>query len=149
VIKKSAFTMIELIFVIVILALLAVVAIPRLAATRADAKSSTKAYSIMTATTEIASYAVSKGQIKSDLSEMSNSIFGLVDSGEAVLDIANKKATISANTVADCISMQISIDDTLTMTFGSAAGDNECMRIQSLIDLNTFPILLMGTRVKY
>ncbi len=36
--KRSAFTMIELIFVIVILGVLAAVAIPKLAATRTDAK---------------------------------------------------------------------------------------------------------------
>ena len=36
--KKSAFTMIELIFVIVVLGILAAVAVPKLAATRDDAK---------------------------------------------------------------------------------------------------------------
>jgi len=40
--KRTAFTMIELIFVIVILGILAAVAIPRLAATRDDAKIATK-----------------------------------------------------------------------------------------------------------
>jgi len=36
--KKSAFTMIELVFVIVVLGILAAVAVPRLAATRVDAQ---------------------------------------------------------------------------------------------------------------
>ncbi len=36
--KRSAFTMVELIFVIVVLGILAAVAIPKLAATRADAQ---------------------------------------------------------------------------------------------------------------
>ena len=43
--NKKAFTMIELIFVIVIIGILAAVAIPRLAATRTDAKISSELFS--------------------------------------------------------------------------------------------------------
>ncbi len=79
---KSAFTMIELIFVIVILGILAAVIFPKLAATRADAKVAVKAQSIVTATTEISSYAVSIGSIDSNLSVMSKTIDTLVISGD-------------------------------------------------------------------
>ena len=58
---KKGFTMIELIFVIVILGILASVAIPRLAGTREDAEISTAVANIRTLLSDAASYHVVKG----------------------------------------------------------------------------------------
>ena len=58
---KKAFTMIELIFVIVILGILASVAIPRLAATREDAEISTTIANLRTLISEASSYYVGHG----------------------------------------------------------------------------------------
>lgn len=146
---KNAFTMIELIFVIVILGVLAAFAIPKLAATRTDAIATSKAQTVVIATTEIASYSVSQGNVDSDFSIMSNSIANLVSSNQAVL--ANNKATILIGAVSDCITLEVvgSLDENLTLTFGNANGDNVCSATQSLINLDMYPISLKGTSVVY
>ena len=59
---KKGFTMIELIFVIVILGILASVAIPRLAATRTDAEVSALAGNIRTLISDAAAYYTVKGE---------------------------------------------------------------------------------------
>ncbi|MBT0877832.1 prepilin-type N-terminal cleavage/methylation domain-containing protein [Campylobacter sp. 2018MI01] len=58
---KKGFTMIELIFVIVILGILAAVAIPKLNATRDDAEQAKLATNITTAMGDFASYYTAKG----------------------------------------------------------------------------------------
>ena len=59
---KKGFTMIELIFVIVILGILASVAIPRLASTREDAEISATVANIRTLISDAASYYAVKGE---------------------------------------------------------------------------------------
>ena len=70
--KRSGFTMIELIFVIVILGILASVAIPKLAATRDDAKVSKALSEVSTLVSELGSYYTGRGQFSSTVSDMSN-----------------------------------------------------------------------------
>ena len=61
---RKGFTMIELIFVIVILGVLASVAIPRLAATRDDAEVAKAATNLTTAVGDIAAYYTAQGDFK-------------------------------------------------------------------------------------
>ena len=69
---RKGFTMIELIFVIVILGILAAVAIPRLAATRDYAEIAKTATNIQTLIADLGSYYTSQGEFASDVSKMSN-----------------------------------------------------------------------------
>jgi len=87
--QKNGFTMLELIFVIVIIGILATIAIPRLSSTSSDAKISKLAYNIQTAKTEIATSIFSKGKIPKTVAELkavSNTIIELERSGDIILD---------------------------------------------------------------
>jgi len=69
--KRSGFTMIELVFVIVILGILASVAIPKLAATRDDAKVAKAASEVSTLIGDLSSYYTSQGKF-GNLEQMTN-----------------------------------------------------------------------------
>lgn len=82
---KKGFTMIELIFVIVILGILAAVAIPKLAATRDDAEISKTASNIQTLISDLGSYYTSQGEFASD-----------ADINKAVKKMSNVKTPVKA-----------------------------------------------------
>ena len=69
---KKGFTMIELIFVIVILGILAVVAIPKLAATRDDAEVAKVASNIQTLISDLGSYYTSQGKFTTKAGDNAN-----------------------------------------------------------------------------
>ncbi len=70
--KRSGFTMIELVFVIVILGILASVAIPKLAATRDDAQIAKATSEVSSLVQDIGSYYTSRGNMDNNVSKMTN-----------------------------------------------------------------------------
>jgi len=143
--------MIELIFVIVILGILASVAIPKLAATRNDAIMVRVSSDIMTGASEIASFAISKGFVESNLSKMSNAIKDFERDKTASVD-NNKTAIIKFGNIVDCVTIKVfsgTNDENLTISFGNPNGDQDCIDLQSLIDARQYPMKLRGQTVVY
>lgn len=145
---KNAFTMIELIFVIVILGILAAVAIPKLSATRDDAKASAIASSVMVGMEEIASYATSKGVTDDFLAVMSNSFTMLEASGDVTL--TSKRAVVKAGAITDCLTVDINTtatEEVLQMSLGNAGTDSVCTSVQNMIHAENYPMKLRGISV--
>ncbi|WP_298946148.1 prepilin-type N-terminal cleavage/methylation domain-containing protein [uncultured Campylobacter sp.] len=81
---RKGFTMIELIFVIVILGILAAVAIPRLTATRDDAEIAKAGTNLTTLISDLGAYYTSQGEFATKLSGMTN--VQLSNGGAALTD---------------------------------------------------------------
>lgn len=93
--------MIELVFVIVILGILAAVAIPKLAATRDDAEVAARATQIQTAINEVGAYAVATNAFDDDMRVMSNAISALSPATATSNDAATHSAGSGAVVVFD------------------------------------------------
>ena len=94
--KRAGFTMIELIFVIVILGILAAVAVPKLSATRDDAKVAKGATELATLIGDIGSYYTAQGTMSTDYTAMTNVVLG---------GATDMNATASNFTYSDCITI--------------------------------------------
>jgi len=148
---RKAFTMVELIFVIIIISILASIAVPKFSATRMDAKLSAKAQNIMIAANEIVSYTVLRGKSEPNLSLMSSSIKSMLNRDEATTP-ADYTLNVKVEEINDCIILKILTPglntETLVLSYGLTTSPN-CEQLRSLIDSESYPILLRGQSVIY
>jgi general secretion pathway protein G len=149
---KKAFTMIELIFVIVILGILAAVIIPKLSATRDDADVSKIGSLIGTGIQEIADYVTSSGNVKDDFGEMSNAFSVLKNQNIASMD--TKKATINVDDI-DCLVVEVksetvngNVIENINITHNDTS-DQKCSQLQSIVDPETYSIPISGINIRY
>lgn len=129
--KRAAFTMIELIFVIVILGILAAVAMPKLAATREDAQ----------ATAAFASFKTAINQIQAETTAQDTvPVFTNIVNGSKELGVTATVVTARAGGV-DCATAT-KVDDTLVVAVASRTGG--CVLFANMPDDT---IILKGTDI--
>ena len=97
---RKGFTMIELIFVIVILGVLASVAIPRLAATRDDAEVAKAATNLTTAVSDITAYYTAKGHFRSGSSANAKAV-----TFDKITNALDKSGKLKVKGKTECVSV--------------------------------------------
>ena len=136
---RKGFTMIELIFVIVILGVLASVAIPRLAATRDDAEVAKAATNLTTAVSDITAYYTAKGNFSGVTNDFTKITNALTKDGKLNVKGSTTCVQVTLPTTTATSTTTASNKVELILKFGSAAGKNDavCKQLAKLPGIMT------------
>jgi len=128
--KRAGFTMIELIFVIVILGILAAVAIPKLAATRTDASVSKMASNLATVVSDMGAYYTSQGTYSGNWPDFTNVRLDTAAGGTTAATGFTAGTAVYLNdgtgATKGCFSISATTDGNVTVTGLSAGTDAVC-----------------------
>jgi prepilin-type N-terminal cleavage/methylation domain-containing protein len=144
--KRSGFTMIELVFVIVILGILASVAIPKLAATRDDANIAKASTEISSLISDLGSYYTAHGSFDNNISKMTNVKLYSDAAGTTAADSASLAVVGSTADVyyvdtkrgKDCLKFTLNdVNGTVNVAKGAAADQSIYCKglVQAVTDL--------------
>jgi len=149
---KNAFTLIELIFTIVIIGVLSSIMIPKMVSMRDDAIVSKNIEYIMSSMMEIATYIVAKEGVEENLTEMSTILNMLDSKGRVILDTDEKSAQIKIGEDIACITIDIDTNDTIELLqtkFSDNTNDRICNLVQLSIKEKDYPLVLRGRLIKF
>ena len=149
--SKNAFTLIELIFLIIIIAILGKIALPKLSATRDDAYIAQNTGYIVGIITEVSTFIITKNFIKNDLTEMSEILKMLEIQGRVIIDTSNQSVEIEIGEQENCLKINIVSDATseILKTSFSSSTNRVCKMVAESIDEKEYKIVLRGRRIRY
>lgn len=127
---RNAFTMIELVFVIIILGILGAVAIPKLVATRDDAAASRVAHDIDVAVKNITSNGVTTGRLANNLIDVVGESTYIAANGSGI-DIKGSSSKV-------CFTISRENNTTIRLNYGASIDDAVCLFAKSKYINNTY-----------
>lgn len=148
---KKAFTMIEIIFVIVIIGILSAIAIPKILSVRDDAIIAKNIEYVMAIITEVSTYIVVKSESENDLRKMSSILETLSKEERVQVDLSNKNVMVQIGEDVECIEIGIESNGTTDIlgTFFTMTTDRICHMVQLAIKDKEYPLTLRGRLINY